>query len=144
MPYMTILTASLNSGATLARTLVSIKNQSCKAIEHIVIDGGSQDETLDILKTYEASYNLIWISETDRGIASALNKGLKYARGKYILVIHADDYLLDSHALEKARPRLKKDYDIHCFSVRFERPAAEGRGPALGQGDFSRSTQRQK
>lgn len=122
-PFFTILTASLNSDSTLRKTLETVKNQNFEDLEHIVIDGGSQDGTLDMLKSYEKSYNLKWFSEADGGIADALNKGLRYARGKYILVIHADDYLLSPSILEKTYTTLQKDYDIHCFSVVFERPA---------------------
>lgn len=122
-PFFTILTASLNSSSTLEKTLESVRNQSFQEIEHIVIDGGSQDGTLDILKPYENSYNLRWFSGADVGIADALNKGLRYSRGEYIIVIQADDCLLNSRTLENAYQFLKKGYDIHCFSVIFEQPA---------------------
>ncbi len=81
-PFFTILTASLNKGSTLRKTLESIKNQSFQDLEHIVIDGGSHDETLNILKEYNNTYNLAWISKSDLGIADALNKGIHQARGR--------------------------------------------------------------
>lgn len=121
-PFFTIITASLNKGSSIRKTLESIKKQTFQDIEHIVVDGGSQDETLDILKKYEKIYNLIWISESDSGIANALNKGLRYARGEYIIVIQADDYLLNRRSLEEAYPLLKKGYDINLFSVVFDCP----------------------
>ena len=122
-PFFTILTASLNSSSTLKKTLESVRNQSFQEVEHVVIDGGSQDDTIDILKSYEKSYNLRWFSEADEGIADAFNKGLQYVRGEYIIVIQADDCLLNSRTLENAYHLLKKGYDIHCFSVAFEQPA---------------------
>ena len=66
-PFITILTASFNSEATIRKTLESIRDQSFQDMEHIVIDGGSRDETLDILKEFENTYNLTWISEPDYG-----------------------------------------------------------------------------
>lgn len=122
-PLFSVLTASLNNGFTIERILESVKNQSCQDFEHIVIDGGSRDETLDILKEYENTYNLQWISEPDNGISDALNKGLIRARGCYILVIHADDYLLNVNSLKNVYWLLKgEQFDIWSFPVIKEHP----------------------
>ncbi len=122
-PFFTIITASLNSSSTIRRTLKSVKNQTFSDLEHIVIDGGSKDETLDILREFEDAYNLVWISEPDRGIADALNRGLEQAIGRYILVIHADDQLLGPDTLTRVYPLLKKDrFDINGFPVVLEHP----------------------
>ncbi len=116
--FFTIITAALNSGATLKLTLTSVRDQHYQDLEHIVVDGGSGDETQDILKTFESSYNLTWISEPDRGISHALNKGLRLAQGRYILVIQADDQLLSQNTLENVYPLLKNErFDIHSFPV---------------------------
>lgn len=117
-PFLSIITASLNNDASIKKTIESVKNQSFQALEHIVIDGGSYDNTLDILEGFNGTYNLAWISEPDNGIADALNKGLKKARGRYILVIHADDHLLSPKILEIVYPLLKPErFDIHSFPV---------------------------
>ena len=117
-PFFTIITASLNTGMSLQRTLESVKNQTFKDLEHIVIDGASTDNTLEIIKTFTGSYNLTYISEPDNGIADALNKGLNKAKGNYILVIQADDYLSDLHILENIYPLLKNEKnDIYSFPV---------------------------
>jgi len=117
-PFISILTASFNNESTLMRSLESIKYQSFQNLEHIVIDGGSQDNTLDILEKFENTYNLTWISESDHGIADALNKGLKRATGRYIIVIQADDSLLDNSILEKVYSILKdEEFDIYTFPV---------------------------
>ena len=122
-PAVTILTASLNNSATIKKTLASVKNQHFQNLEHIVIDGGSGDETLDILKEFSGTYNLTWISEPDHGIADALNKGLKKARGQYILVIHADDQLLDATSLEIAYPLIMDErFDIYSCPVVLDHP----------------------
>ena len=121
--FFTIITASLNNSSTIRRTLESVKNQAFNDLEHIVIDGGSKDKTLDILREFEDAYNLVWISEPDRGIADALNKGLERANGRYILVIHADDQLLGPDILTRVYPLLKKyQFDINGFPVVLEHP----------------------
>lgn len=123
LPFFTILTASLNSGSTIKGTLESIKNQTFQNFEHIVIDGGSADATVDILQRYSGSYNLSWISEPDKGIADALNKGLSKSRGKYIIVIQADDHLLHPNILEKVHLLLKSEKtDITSFPVILNHP----------------------
>ena len=91
-PVVSVVTVALNAGATLARTIESVQQQSFASIEHVVIDGGSSDGTRALLR---ASLRLqdYWISESDRGISDALNKGVALARGRYIQFIHADDWL---------------------------------------------------
>lgn len=122
-PFFTIITASLNKGSTIGKTLESIKNQDFKDVEHIVIDGESEDKSLEILKSYKSKYNLTYISEPDDGIADALNKGVMRAQGKYLLVIQADDRLLNPKILEKIYPILKEQkYDIYSFPVIIEHP----------------------
>jgi glycosyltransferase involved in cell wall biosynthesis len=117
-PFFSIITASLNNSSSIQRTLKSIKNQTFKELEHIVIDGGSTDKTLEVLRTFKGNYNLSYISEPDNGIADALNKGLKKAKGNYILVIQADDCLVDSTILERIYHLLKNEkFDIYSFQV---------------------------
>ncbi len=123
-PFFTILTASLHSSQTLIKNIESIRTQSFQEFEHIVIDGGSADGTVDILQKYADSYNLSWISEPDDGIAEALNKGLRKAQGRYVLVIQADDSLLKPNILESVFPYLKKEpVDIMSFPVVLDHPA---------------------
>ncbi|MBW1791173.1 MAG: glycosyltransferase, partial [Deltaproteobacteria bacterium] len=117
-PFFTILTTSLNNGSIIHKTLDSIRNQSFHDLEHIVVDGGSSDQTLEILKIYQNTDNMTWISEPDKGIADALNKGLKLARGRYVLVIQADDALLNSKTLAHVCSIIKTEvFDIWAFPV---------------------------
>jgi len=111
-PFITIITAALNSEATIKKTLESVRNQTFQDFEHIVIDGGSRDETLEILKKYDNTYNLTWISEPDNGIADAMNKGIDLATGDYILFLHSDDYLVNSSVLKRASEYLADRFDI--------------------------------
>jgi GT2 family glycosyltransferase len=117
-PFFTILTASLNNGATISATLESVKGQTFQDLEHIVIDGKSKDHTLEVLRDFAGTYNLFWISECDEGVADALNKGVKGSHGRYILVIQADDRLLASDTLERVYLLLRDErFDIHSFPV---------------------------
>jgi len=130
-PFITILTAALNSGSTIKKTLESVRNQTFQNMEHIVIDGGSRDKTLDILKNYKNTYNLTWISEPDNGIADALNKGLRLSRGRYIIVIQADDQLLNLGILDNVFLQLKNEkFDILSFPVILDHPV---RGKVLSK-----------
>ena len=84
-----ILTPSFNQGQYIEKNIRSVMNQDWDDVEHIVIDGGSTDNTLNVLKKYS---HLKWISEPDDGQADALNKGLKMATGDIIGWINSDDY----------------------------------------------------
>jgi glycosyltransferase involved in cell wall biosynthesis len=122
-PFFSIITASLNAAKTLEATLESVKKQAFKSLEHIVIDGKSTDQSVSILSRYQEKYNLSWISEPDSGIADALNKGLRMTKGRYILVLQADDKFLDSSILETVFHRLKNQkLDIYSFPVILDHP----------------------
>jgi len=127
-PFFTILTSSLNMGDSLIKTLESIRCQRFQNLEHIVVDGKSTDNTLDILKSFEKSYNLAWISETDRGVPDAFNKGMRLARGLYTIAIQADDYLLNEWALERVYKIISsKKSDIYSFPIIKEIPERENK-----------------
>lgn len=93
-PLVSIITVSLNSAKTITRTIESILNQNYENIEHIIIDGGSTDRTLDILRKYDDKI-AYWLSEPDRGISDAFNKGLDSATGEIITFLNSDDYYPD-------------------------------------------------
>ena len=119
-PLITVVTASLNAGATIRNTLESVRSQREIRVEHIVCDGGSTDDTINILEDFRGTYNLRWISEPDNGIAQALNKGVALSSGQYILVLQADDVLINSDTLSSVFAEINKSRcDIHSFSVLF-------------------------
>lgn len=89
-PIFSIITVVLNGEKFLRETIESVKNQSFKDYEYIIIDGGSTDKTLDIIKEYSEHIDF-WISEKDRGLYDAFNKGILMAKGKYIGIINSDD-----------------------------------------------------
>ncbi|AJI46028.1 glycosyltransferase [Francisella tularensis subsp. novicida] len=86
-----VITVCYNSEKTIQKTLQSIKDQTYKNIEYIVIDGGSTDKTLEIISGYKDIVDIL-ISEPDNGIYDAMNKGIKLATGDYIGFLNSDDY----------------------------------------------------
>jgi len=92
-PVISVITPSYNQGAYIEQTIQSVLRQNCEHVEHIIIDGGSTDDTVAILKRYP---HLTWLSEKDRGQADALNKGLALAKGNIIGWINSDDYFRDN------------------------------------------------
>lgn len=99
---ISIITATYNSAKTLEVCLNSVLNQSYKDIEYVIIDGNSKDETLDLIKSKaENNSNIVWLSENDKGIYDALNKGIAKATGDVIGFVHSDDFLADNFIIEK-------------------------------------------
>ena len=92
-PLVTVITVVFNNKKYLEETIKSVLNQSYQNIEYIIIDGGSNDGTLKIIKKFDKKINY-WISEKDNGIYDAFNKGLKYATGDLIGFVNSDDILL--------------------------------------------------
>jgi glycosyltransferase involved in cell wall biosynthesis len=90
-PKISIVTAVLNRARSIERTLASVREQEYPNVEHVVVDGGSTDGTLEIL---ERSEGIRWISEPDEGLADAMNKGIAMATGDWIGWLNSDDYYL--------------------------------------------------
>ena len=95
---ISIVTATFNSGKTLRDTMLSVLNQDYSNFEHIIIDGGSRDNTLDIIRELEPRYRgrLKWISEPDKGIYDAMNKGILMATGDVVGLLNSDDFFTSS------------------------------------------------
>jgi glycosyltransferase involved in cell wall biosynthesis len=98
-PLVTVVTPSLNHGRFIRETIESVLSQSYSALEYLVIDGGSSDETLAVIKAY--GDRLGWVSERDAGQAAAINKGWRRARGDIVAYLNSDDTYLP-RALERA------------------------------------------
>jgi glycosyltransferase involved in cell wall biosynthesis len=123
-PFFTIITASFNRGDTIQAALETTSSQTYRSFEHIVIDGGSIDTTINLLKQYESLYPLNWTSEPDKGISDALNKGLRRAAGYYIIVLQADDTLINSTILEYVFALVNQsEKDIYSYPVLLDHPS---------------------
>lgn len=98
-----VIVATHNSAVTLRDTLESLCKQTWEGVEVIVIDGQSTDNTLDIVKEYEARFDgrLKWISEPDRGLYDAMNKGLAMATGDVVGILNSDDFYTSDDVLER-------------------------------------------
>ena len=97
-PLITIITVVLNNEKYLEESILSLHKQNYDNYEHIIVDGGSKDNSLDIIKKYENKIDY-WCSENDKGIYDAFNKGMKLASGEYIGFLNSDDVYTEN-ALE--------------------------------------------
>jgi glycosyltransferase involved in cell wall biosynthesis len=105
---ISVITPSFNSGKYIERAIKSVLEQDYKNFEHVVIDGGSTDGTVDILKKYK---HIIWVSEPDGGQTDAMNKGFKRSGGDIIVYLNADDYFF-SGAFTAVIQEFKKGADF--------------------------------
>ncbi len=100
---ISVITATFNSGKTLRDTIESVLRQTYRDIEYIIVDGASRDDTLDIIREYEPGFGgrMRWISEPDRGIYDAMNKGIGMATGAVVGLLNSDDFYTDECVLER-------------------------------------------
>lgn len=110
------ITVTFNSSATLRDTIQSVLSQTYPDIEYIIVDGCSQDKTVDIIKEYEPLFHgrLKWISEKDQGLYDAMNKGFQMATGDIVGIINSDDLLAEATVIEKVIDCFKDHKDIDC------------------------------
>ena len=115
---ISIITVSFNAADTIEQTIMSVMEQTYKDIEYIVIDGGSNDGTVDILKKYD-DFISYWCSEPDEGIYYAINKGINIATGDYVQIIGSDDCLFDKDTIKNVVESMNEDTDIFS-AARYE------------------------
>lgn len=118
-PLVTIVTVTYNAGICLEQTILSVVNQKNIDFEYILIDGGSNDNTLEIINKYDKQINF-WESNPDKGIYDAMNKSLKYVNGSWIIFMNAGDRFFNDNVLSETftLPNLN-NYNIiygnHCY-----------------------------
>jgi len=111
---ISIITVTYNSGKTLRDTLNSIISQTYKNIEHIIVDGGSTDETKTILKRYPNSKKKIY-TKSNSGIYEAINYGIKKAKGNFITILNSDDFYQSENTIANVVKKIKKNKSIKIF-----------------------------
>jgi len=125
---ISIITVTYNSAATLAGTIESVMKQDYPNIEYIIVDGNSSDGTVDIIKSYAQNYPIKWISEPDRGLYDAMNKGIRMATGHIVGIINSDDFYHRSDIVSYIANAFHNDA-IDCVygDVRFVNPKDLGK-----------------
>jgi glycosyltransferase involved in cell wall biosynthesis len=111
-PNVSVITVVYNAASLLEVTIASIREQTWGDIEYIVIDGGSTDGTVDIIRSNEDLISY-WISEADKGLYDAMNKGLKAATGEYVWFINAGDKIYTPETTEKIFEKEGKLADVY-------------------------------
>jgi len=111
-PLVSIITVVLNGEKHIEQTIKSVLNQTYSNIEYLIIDGGSKDRTLDILKRYEDKIDY-WKSEPDKGIYFAMNKGISLSKGKIIGILNADDFYMEDAVTKIIEAHCKQEADIY-------------------------------
>ena len=114
MPKFSIITVVYNSASLIEGTIQSVLNQTFTDYEYVIVDGASKDETLSTIKEIAQKYPLSikWISERDKGLYDAMNKGLRLATGDFVLFLNAGDRLFESTTLEKIAAAATPTTDI--------------------------------
>lgn len=112
---LTIITINFNNAVGLKKTLESVAVQTYKEYEHIIVDGNSTDGSVKFIQDYDYAHRatteqknpvIRWISDNDKGIYAAMNKGVRMSQGEYVLMLNSGDSLVDAHVLERIMPQL--------------------------------------
>ena len=111
---ISIITVCYNSEKHIISAIESVLSQTYHEIEYIIVDGGSKDNTVNIIKEFEPKFNgrMKWISEKDKGLYDAMNKGVSMATGAVIGLINSDDLFCDDFAIEKVMAIFKRAHKL--------------------------------
>ena len=119
LPLITVITVVYNAEKTLKDTIESVMMQSYDNVEHIIIDGGSSDGTLDILKQYDHVIDY-WLSEKDGGMYDAMNKGIALSSGEYVGMLNSDDMFANGDVLQNVIDtfcQTQTDAVFYCLNI---------------------------
>jgi len=109
---VSIITINFNNAAGLRRTVQSVVTQTCHDFEYVIIDGGSNDGSVDVIDEIPKTINLKWVSERDRGLYDAMNKGIDRSSGEYCIFMNSGDEFYDASVLEKVMPYLQSKVGV--------------------------------
>lgn len=123
---ITLITVTYNSGKTLSTTLESVLAQTHQNIEYIIVDGASKDNTVALIKEYEPRFGgrLKWVSEPDKGLYDAMNKGIRMATGTVVGILNSDDFFTTNDILQQVADAFEanKEIDAVYGDVHFVNP----------------------
>lgn len=125
LPLVTIITPTFNSAATLTRTVQSVRNQTYPHLQYIIVDGGSTDGTLDIIRENE-DFISTWVSEPDGGIYHAMNKGIARARGDIVGIVNSDDMYYPTAIAAAVEALASRDAEVAYGNVLFVTKQGDG------------------
>ena len=121
-PLISLISINRNNASGLRKTLASVSEQTFRNFQHIVIDGASTDESVEVIREFESGIGF-WRSEPDSGIYNAMNKGIAAARGDFLLFLNSGDHFLAPDALQEAAVHLG-ERDLYYFDIEVREPAA--------------------
>lgn len=126
---ISVITACYNSEKYIRSTIESVQNQSYTNVEHIIVDGGSSDKTLNIIREYSHLPSIKYISEPDQGIYDALNKGIESSTGDIISILHSDDYYNSSSVLQNVIDIFISNVELEILlgGIKFVHPINESK-----------------
>lgn len=121
---ISLITVTYNSGTTLRDTIQSVLAQTYRNVEYIVVDGLSKDNTIDIVREYEPQFEgrMKWISEKDKGLYDAMNKGVRMATGDVVGILNSDDFFTANDVLEKVAAGFDEQTDAVYGDLHYVHP----------------------
>lgn len=121
---ISLITVTYNSGTTLRDTIQSVLAQTYRNVEYIVVDGLSKDNTMDIVREYEPQFEgrMKWISEKDKGLYDAMNKGVRMATGDVVGILNSDDFFTANDVLEKVAAGFDEQTDAVYGDLHYVHP----------------------
>lgn len=123
---ISVITVTFNSASTVRNTIESVLKQDYQNYEYLVVDGGSKDNTVDIIKEYEPKFEgrMRWISEKDKGMYDGINKGIRMATGDVVGIINSDDFYHRSDILSVVNNAFEENRGVEAIygDVRFVHP----------------------
>ena len=113
---LSIITINRNNAQGLKKTMQSVVSQTSKDLEYIVVDGASTDESVEVIKHFAEQRDIRWVSERDKGIYNAMNKGIGMAQGEYVMILNSGQYAQD---MARWQDTTRPPVEGRLFAVRF-------------------------